>query len=202
MNRFERMEAAGRPADETWRRTRIGRTADGHVVFEIPDIGFRLDPSVGRLQELGTRTAPLNRQFIHPGAQENYPGLASWMSALRIGPGVKEYGRTAPGSSGWVTVHAPDMATAEDVVMHELPHVFRNLEIWGLNTYPYEHFRRMGFSPQEAFRRYEAQPEEIAARNGTWRWRHLTEDQRRLYSPQTTERWMLDYEDRRRRGIK
>jgi hypothetical protein len=177
------MEAAGRSADEIWQATDLGRSADGRWLFDISDKGFRVDPSAGKLITWPYRVAPLYEQLVHPGMRQAYPDLATLKSYLQIDPTVRRHGLAGPER---VLVRAPDLQTAESVAMHELQHLIRRLE-GGSGSHPPQHFRRPGVSAEEAYELYQRQAAEVEARNAQRRM-HMSDRQRRLQSPQSTER--------------
>jgi hypothetical protein len=177
------MEAAGRSADEIWQATGLGRSADGRWLFDISDKGFRVDPSAGKLVTWPYRVAPLYQQIIHPGARKAYPDLASLKSYLHIDPTVRLSGNAGPER---VLIRAPDLRSAESLAMHELQHEITRLE-GGPLGYPLRYFKRPGVSAVEAFELYQRQAAEVEARNAQRRM-HMSDQQRRLQSPQSTER--------------
>jgi hypothetical protein len=176
------MEAAGRSADEIWQATGLGRSADGRWIFEIPDSGYRIDPTAGEVIHWPYRVARLYQQLFHPGLREAYPQLASLKSYLHIDPSAQPSGLAGPRR---VLVRAPDLRTAESIGMHELQHEIAFLE-GGPAAYPPQHFLAPGVSRKEAFDLYERQAAEVEARNAQWRM-HMSDRQRRLQSPQSTE---------------
>ena len=159
-----------------------GRSADGRWIFEIPDNGFRVDPTAGKLIDGPYTVAPLYEQIVHPGARQAYPELASLKSYLYIDPTVQRRGLAGPER---VLVRAPDLQTAESVAMHELQHEIARLE-GGPFSYSTRHFWRQGIPRKEAYDLYLRQAAEVEARNAQSRM-HMSDRQRRLQSPQRTE---------------
>jgi Large polyvalent protein associated domain 23 len=118
------MEAAGRSADEIWQATGLGRSADGRWIFEIPDSGFRVDPSAGKLVHWPYRVAPLYQQIIHPGAEGlSRPCFFEIVFAHR--PDRAAVWKSRPER---VLVRAPDLQSAKSLAMHELQHEITRLE--------------------------------------------------------------------------
>jgi Large polyvalent protein associated domain 23 len=177
------MEATGRSAEEIWQATGLGRSADGRWIFEMPDSGYRIDPAAGKLIHWPYRVAPLYQQLVHPGVREAYPEPSSLKSYLHIDPSAQPSGLAGPRR---VLVRAPDLRTAESIGMHELQHEIAFIE-GGPRAYPPQYFMGPGVSAKEAFDLYWRQAAEVEARNAQRRL-HMSDRQRRLQSPQSTER--------------
>jgi hypothetical protein len=174
------MEAAGKSADEIWQATRLGRSVDGRWVFEIPDKGYRVYPNAGELKFPPDRVANLYDHLAHLGMRLNYPDFASMKSYLAMRPGVS--GAMQDG----VVLRGHDYHSIKSTGIHELQHLIDMLE-GGPRSYGQQYYRRLGMSPEEAFDHYERQAAEVAARNAQYRMT-LSERERRLRSPQSTEK--------------
>jgi len=179
----EAMERAGRSADEIWRETGLERGAKGNWRFEIPDRGFRFNPTAGKTADDGFRVAPLFEHYPHPGAQLAYPELADFQSKLLIDPKIIK--ETAGFSPGQIEVHVPSRSFAKVPANHEFQHAVDYLEgILGRGTI--FDFLNRGFSPNEAHALYKRLADEVNARNATERM-YKTEATRRRIAPQRTE---------------
>jgi hypothetical protein len=178
----EAMEKAGRPVDEIWQATGLGRAADGSWRFEISSRGYHVNPKAGILDDYGFRIAPLYDHHVYPGLPEAYPGLAGAQSELRIDPAGPTGGHFRPGA---IEIRAPTPWTAKFVGIHELQHMVDHLEGHARGGHPAEFFRP-GISRQEAVDQYRKLAGEVAARNTQSRL-YLTEQERLRKAPQTTE---------------
>ncbi len=187
----EEMEAAGRSANEIWQRANLGRSADRRWVFEIPDTGYQVNPTAGKLTsppipEPGYNrafyVAPLFDHFYHPGARANYPHLARAKSYLTIDRDKLEQGFATP---GLVQIRAPTLERAKTMGIHEIQHMVDMIE-GGPNSFHPEFFRRMGYPREKAYDMYQRQAPEVASRNAERRLL-MSEQARRLESPESTE---------------
>jgi hypothetical protein len=176
-----RMEAAGRSADEIWRATGLERAADGPWTFEISDKGYRVRPGERTMWKPVT-VAPLYQHLDHPGMREAYPQFSDVPSLLNIHPSVRPFGRSV---ADRLEIDAPDLQTARSIGIHELKHMIDRLEKHAPGGSP-DQFRGPGISEQEAYDLYQRLVGEVAARNAQQRLL-MSERQRRLQSPQSTE---------------
>jgi hypothetical protein len=177
------MEAAGRSAKQIWREAGLERDAVGNWLFGIPDKGYRIRTRAGEPTIWPPLThAPLYEHHDHPGMREAYPQLADIQSFLSVGSLERPRGRSTP---NWLVVRAPDLGEARSVGIHELQHLIGDLENLPPGGAPSD-FRRLGFSPQEAFDRYWKLIGEVVSRNAQHRLR-MPERLRKLRPPSATE---------------
>jgi hypothetical protein len=156
---------------------------DGPWTFEISDKGYRVRPEAGeRTMWKPVTVAPLYQHLAHPGMREAYPQFSEVPSMLNIEPSLRSYGRS---TADRLEIDAPDLQTARSVGIHELKHMIDRLEQHAPGGSP-DQFRGPGISEQEAYDLYQRLVGEVAARNTQQRLL-MSERQRRLQSPQSTE---------------